>query len=64
MSLDLQEWVPFVRVSLFYFELSPWEESSEAFTIGVHLILLEFIRISLSTPKTFPPGRKEAKPLP
>ena len=33
--------------------LSPWEERSEAFTLGVHLILLYFIRISLSTPEIF-----------
>ena len=31
----------------------PWEESSEAFTLGVHLILLYFIRISLLTPKIY-----------
>ena len=33
--------------------LCPWEERSEAFPLGVHLILLYFIRISLSTPEIF-----------
>ena len=31
--------------------LSPWEESSEAFPLGVHLILFRIIRMSLWIPK-------------
>ena len=34
-------------------KLIPFEEGSESFTLGLHLIHLYFIRISLSTPKTF-----------
>ena len=46
----VQSRLPFSR---YLTVLSPWEESSEAFTLGVHMILLYFIRISLLTPKIF-----------
>ena len=39
----------FTLPTLFYHRLfSPWEKRSEAFTLGVHLILLYFISILLS----------------
>ena len=37
----------------FYLRIYPPGSKSEALRLGVHLILLYFIRISLLTPKTF-----------
>ena len=41
------------------FIISPWEERSEAFSLGVHLIFFKFIMVSLLKPGISPLGGKK-----